>query len=73
LLEDAALPSVPTEVARVEEPSSVRLDEERIGVERAVVVEVRRDVEVAEREGLPMNQVPLGSGGESAGPEEQLP
>ena len=72
LLEDAALPPVAAEVARVEEASSVRLHQQRVRVEGAVIVEVGRDPEVADRERLTMDEEPVRGGRESAGPEGGL-
>ena len=60
LREDGRLSPVGTDVPRVKKPPAVRLDEEGIGVEGAVVVQVGRDGERANRERLPVTQEPGG-------------
>ena len=68
----AGLPPVTADVARVEEPPAVRLDKERVRVERAVVVEERRDAEPAEVERLAMCAGSQRDTREAADPEGSL-
>ena len=56
LLEDSCLAAVTADVARVEETPTVGSDEERVGVERRMVVEVWRDLERADLQVFPVPQ-----------------
>jgi len=56
LLEQIRLAAVGADVPRVEQLPAPGLDEERVGVERRVVVEVRGELEGPQDEALPMPQ-----------------
>ena len=49
-LEQPRLSAMRTNVARVEDPPPVALDQHRVGIERGVIVEERRDRERSDRE-----------------------
>ena len=71
LIEQRASAAVPAEVAGVEQSAAARLDQQRVRVERAVVVQVRRDRERPEHERRTVRQVPrLGEVDADAGAPE---